>query len=264
MKELSLLLRSLMFSKKNNYIALLCFFLFIGNAASQSIKKSSKVSAENKANLKDKESQLEQASMKEVDVVSRFNSTRLSLKDDAGVIRWWEAKSVYSKVIDWILKVFNIFILLWIYLVGRNDRKTDLKRNVESYWYQDVVLKSNHETMSKIYDDLESMIEKHIVAVSVGKVSGVTAVDYDKLITDTNVNFNDVKTTARKKFIDIVEAVHPDLADDLNNLFMDLQDSFSPLLEVTLANFDGEDLRSLISSFKSEFISKLYGYHKKI
>lgn len=165
------------------------------------------------------------------------------------------------KFLDLILKAINIYLIFHIFSVGRLEKKAESVRAVDSFWYQELVLKGGMPHINKFFESISRNCEQHISEIREGVKSNISCSDYDLLVKASHRTFNDSKRELRKEFFDIVEAIDCDFAAELNTLLNEFQERFGKVIAVKLEDFSEDKISSECASFKPDLLKKLFSYH---
>jgi hypothetical protein len=167
----------------------------------------------------------------------------------------------FNTIIDWILKLTNLGLILYIFRIGRDDRKNDQIRAVNAFWFQEIAIKGGKPSLDEFFEKIDTLCESHIQSVLQCKTSNGTVKAYDDIVSDTHRQFNQLKTSVRRKFVNMLDSFGADFSEKLTERLNDFQDSFGALIRVKTEELDPDKLRAHASTFRSEFLNALYCYH---
>ncbi len=211
---------------------------------------------------------------------SAHKATKPNLKDNELLE---EGKSIIvvkqEDTIGKLFTAFNLLILLinlglviYFYKVSRSDRKSDIaeqesirdadiKRQVDSFWYQKVILDRGLPLLDQFFDFCEEELSEFENEIKSDGGAGKTLEEISKYKDQKTLLISEHLRELRRSFLHILIIIDRESALKIGELINELEDWTAECFLQILGKPDIDRIKEYLSKSKIQILNILYHYH---
>lgn len=178
--------------------------------------------------------------------------------DDSPVVIEQASYTTSLEVLRNVVTVLNFVFVISVFVVARNDRRSDGRKNVRAFWFQELILKENLETFNEHFKRIEELSGSSRLADAddLGQQLLLPEASNERFVVIRS--FNSHREEIKRSIVEDVSIVDSELGIELSSTLDVFQDEFTRLLEEAEYAQLKSKLSILTRRTRREFLRKLY------
>ena len=146
----------------------------------------------------------------------------------------------FLEIMDLTIQLFNVFIVIYIFMRERKERDENRKINYKLYWYKTYILPNSMENVNKFFEKLDLHIEN--------------GMSKNEKMTNEYTNYTNELNECKKNITELMMIVSKITYTNVIKCFINFQDEFNG----KITESSKEELKKIAKKYKNSIISELY------
>lgn len=148
----------------------------------------------------------------------------------------------FLEIMDLTIQLFNVFIVIYIFMRERKERDENRKINYKLYWYKTYILPNSMENVNKFFEKLDLHIEN--------------GMSKNEKMTNEYTNYTNELNECKKNITELMMIVSKITYTNVIKCFINFQDEFNG----KITESSKEELKKIAKKYKNSIISELYKF----